>query len=608
MNKLFKPTQITAAIAVVLASPTVFANTSTVATLDPIVVTASRTAEKASKVPAATNVITSSQISQNPALNVSDVVQHDASVYVKQSGGIGQVPAISLRGTDPKHTLLLKDGARLNTQNELSPVYPGFLDTTDIERIEILKGPASVQYGSDAIGGVVQLVSKTPTKNGAFVTGLYGENDTYKVVAGADVVSHNGFYAQVRGQRLETDGTRIFENQLQQDKASYDQKGYAAKVGYDNQEDGVKFGASISQNEGVNIFSADYKTNNAPREFENRVISLDGQITGSQVDVNARFSNVQDKQNLPAYDSYYNTESKEFDINVKRKFTENANLLLGTTFNRSDFESNSITEGQQSVNSYGYYAQYQYNDHNLNTQIGVRAEDHDTFGTHVVGQSALRYHVTPSTSVYANIGSAFRAPTLNELYSQWGGNVDLQPEESVSYELGLEQKITQNLVANISAYRTNIDNLIVYVYNNNMYRNIAEATFTGGEVGLKWAKDDYFASAQYAFVETENKATGTYIAYRPRHSATFTAGFENEKMGLNTSVIARSKANTDTSTKVPGYATIDVNAFYNVHPNVKVFANIQNAANKEYKAVYHSPENWYVNGGRQTNLGVTFRY
>ncbi|MBU0384684.1 TonB-dependent receptor, partial [Acinetobacter baumannii] len=147
------------------------------------------------------------------ALNLSDILQKDASIYVKQNGGIGQLADLSLRGGQTGQTLLLKDGARLNSQNGFGPVNPEFINLTDVDQIEILKGPASVQYGSDAISGVINLISKKPTKSGINLTGIYGENNTYKSIINADYVDASGFYAQVGGQRLESDGTRILSIQ-----------------------------------------------------------------------------------------------------------------------------------------------------------------------------------------------------------------------------------------------------------------------------------------------------------------------------------------------------------------------------------------------------------
>jgi len=617
MPNLFQPTALVGAIAIAMGfSVSASAQDSINASLDTLVVTATRSEEKIKDVPARISVINQNAIEKNPALNLSDLIQQDPSVYVKQSGGMGQISEIGLRGTKAVHTLVLKDGARLNSQNELGPLYPAFLDTSDVQQIEILKGPASVQYGSDAIGGVVQLISKKPVKSGAELTGIYGENNTYKTIAKVDLVTDQGFYAQVGGQRLESDGTRIFESQDKSENASYDQKGYNAKVGY-FQENQIDASASISENKGTSIFSNDYITNTAPRNFVNRVINakVDYNILQNLI-LGAHFANVQDKQDVPSYFTQYNTENNQSDLNLKWKFTPNQNILLGATYNDANYKTSSIKNQDQSVNSTGYYLQHQFKNELFDTQVGLRVEDNELFGSHTVGQGAIRYHFLPNASVYANIGSAFRAPTLNELYSQWGGNENLEPEESISYELGFDYAITDNLATSFSVYRTNVDNLIVY--SDSMNQNVGEANFTGGEAGLKWKQDDLFLATEYAYVETENKATGLEIAYRPKQTLTFTAGLENAVYGLSTSVIARSHANASNSVnsvKVPGYATVDFNAYWNINPTVKVFTNIQNMGDVQYREAYkaasswdNSPEDWYINGGRFASAGVTFRY
>ena len=176
MPNLFQPTALVGAIAIAMGfSTSVSAQDSSNvvnASLETLVVTATRSEEKIKDVPARITVISKSEIEKNPALNLSDLIQRDPSVFVKQSGGIGQITEISIRGTRPNHTLILKDGARLNSQNHLAAIYPSFLDSSDLEQIEILKGPASVQYGTDAIGGVVQMITSTPTKNSGFITGI----------------------------------------------------------------------------------------------------------------------------------------------------------------------------------------------------------------------------------------------------------------------------------------------------------------------------------------------------------------------------------------------------------------------------------------------------
>lgn len=578
--------------------------------LDPVIVTASKTDGLLSQTPARVSVIGEREIRQNPVSNLAKVIEKDAGISLKQSGGIGQISEISTRGTNANHTLVLKDGARLNSQNHLAPLYPAFFDLSDVSQIEIVKGPASVQYGADAVGGVINMISKTPTQSGGFVTGVYGENKTYKVIVGGDLVADNGLYAQVRGQRLETDGTRILESQKESNKASYDQKGGSFKLGYNANT--LKTSVGISHNEGVNIFTNNYITNTSPREFENQVINANiAYDVMPDTVISARYAHISDKQNVPAYGSKYNTRAHEGDINVRWKLHQDHNILAGVAYNNAEFESNTIVNGLQEVESYGYYLQHQYNNGKFSTQAGVRMEDNDRFGTHTVGQLAGRYHLNPQTSIYANVGTAFRAPTLNEMYSQWGGNPNLDPEESLSYEVGIDHYVGNNFSIGLSAYRTEIDNLIAW--NNDKNNNVSEATFKGGELGVKWQNDNFYINANYARTKTENKATAREIAYRPKNSGTLAVGYDDGEYGVSVSTIARSKAATSNDASdvyVRGYATMDVNAHWQATPNVRLFTNIQNLWDRQHRLVYNtSPKaDWYVNGGRQANVGVTFSY
>jgi vitamin B12 transporter len=217
MSTIFQPTRLVGAIAIAMGfSSTTFAqdqSSDKTATLDTIVVTASRSEEKLKNVPARINIIEPKILEQSPIASLPQLLQTDASINMVQSGGYGQAASIFLRGGNSNQTLVLRDGVRLNSNTSGTASLP-FIDTTDIKQIEVLKGPASVLYGTDAISGVVQLISKTPEKTAAFVTGEIGENKTYKSVIGADL-AENGFYAQIRGQRLETDGTPVKDIKMQ---------------------------------------------------------------------------------------------------------------------------------------------------------------------------------------------------------------------------------------------------------------------------------------------------------------------------------------------------------------------------------------------------------
>ena len=626
MSNLFQPTALVGAIAIAMGfSTSVSAQDSSNvvnASLDTLVVTATRSEEKIKDVPARISIIEPQIVEQSPIAELPHLLMSDASIDMMQYGGYGQAASIFTRGTNSTHTLVLRDGVRLNTGSAGSASL-AFIDTTDIKQIEVLKGPASVLYGTDAIGGVVQLVSKTPEKTGAFVTGEIGEHSTYKSVIGADL-AENGIYAQIRGQRLESDGTQVTDfKDAQVNAGAYDQKGFSAKFGIEKEQ----YAASVdySENQGTSTYvdginDANWNLiglKNVSQDFKNEIINVKGRVNLSDnFALHARLSQFKDdlEQN-DSHDAIYNT-TKEAELYSKWQFSSTQNLLAGiaTKNIKSDVFSVSsfgIVDYDKTVESTGYFVQHQYQSEKLHTQLGVRIEDHKTFGTHTVGQAAARYQILPATSIYTNIGTAFRAPTNNDLYAlSWGGNPELKPEESISYEIGLDHQLTDHLTMGLSAYRNEVDDLITYVitdpitYEGRLY-NVKKATFTGGEFNLDWAKDELFTNISYAYAQPKDKETDQDLPRRSRQSLTLTSGLKNEVYGISASLSAKSRPKNST---ISGYATVDVNAFWNVNPNVKLFTNIQNIGDVEYKTTSYGSGYYYVNGGRLATAGVTFRY
>ena len=191
MSILFQPTALVGSIALALGfSSSVHATEQKIAktSLDTIVVTATRSEEKIENVPARISIIEPHILEQSPIAELPHLFIHDASINMTQYGGLGQPSSIFTRGTNSTHTLVMRDGVRLNN-GSVGSASLSFIDTTDIKQIEVLKGPASVLYGTDAIGGVIQLITKTPEKSGSFITGEIGEDNTYKSIVGADLVA-----------------------------------------------------------------------------------------------------------------------------------------------------------------------------------------------------------------------------------------------------------------------------------------------------------------------------------------------------------------------------------------------------------------------------------
>ncbi|MEZ2901918.1 TonB-dependent receptor plug domain-containing protein [Acinetobacter terrestris] len=622
MPTLFQPTALVGAIAIAMGFSTAVsankipAKTAVNSSLETLVVTATRSEEKIENVPARISIIKPKMLEQSPIAELPHLLMNDASIDMMQYGGYGQAASIFTRGTNSPHTLVLRDGVRLNTGSAGSASL-AFIDTTDIKQIEVLKGPASVLYGTDAIGGVVQLVSKTPEKTGAFITGEIGEHKTYKSVVGADL-AENGVYAQIRGQHLESEGTQVTDFKNSNAKTgAYDQEGFSAKFGIEQKQ----YAASIdySQNEGTSIytdgiFDPSYTQllalKNKSQDFKNEIMNLKGRVNlNDKISVNARVSQFKDELIQNDAPDYVENITKEAELYGKWQFTPHQNVMAGVSHRNTETDLLSVdwstVQYDKDVSSTGYFIQHQYQNNNLSTQAGLRVEDHETFGTHTVGQLAARYQILPSTSIYSNIGTAFRAPTNNDLYAVgWGANPDLKPEESISYEIGLDQHLTDHFKLGLSAYRNEVDNLISWKNSQNI--NVDKATLTGGELNLNWAKDELFLDVGYAYVQPKDKETDADLPRRARQSLTLTTGLQNEVYGISTSLSAKSKPKNGSG--VTGYATVDVNTYWNINPNVKLFANIQNIGDVEYKNASYGGNYFYVNGGRLASAGVTFKY
>ncbi|MQW92816.1 TonB-dependent receptor [Acinetobacter wanghuae] len=616
MSIQFQPTALVGAIALALGfTSSVHAAEQKIAkaSLDTIVVTAARSEQNIKDVPARISIIEPKIIEQSPIAQFSDLLRSEAAINVVQLGGYGQQTSIFMRGTDSDHTLVLRDGVRLN--NEASGATSlNFLDTTDIKQIEVLKGPASVLYGTNAIGGVVQIISKTPQKSAAFITAEVGEHNTYKSLIGADF-AENDLFAQVRGQRLESNGTKISDHQ-DAIASNYDQKGFSAKVGLEKAHYG--FSLDYSENEGTSVYQGfDWASDsyvNKAHTFENNITTLKAyaQLNPS-LRADARISQFKDR--LEQLKSFEITEytANEYELMFKQQLGSKQNVNVGVTHKDLETETNKpLSSFAQQLDTTGYYIQHQYQCDRLNTQIGYRLEDHDKYGSHEVGQAGVRYHFNPTFSVYSNIGTAFKAPTVNDLYYGSSSNPHLKPEESISYEIGFDQQLNNTWSFGASIYRTDINNLIDYAAVSPWnLDNISKARMQGAEAFMHWAQDDYFFKTSYHYVKATNEKTDTELLRRPRQTLSISAGLENAQYGLSATVIAKSKAKDwDTTQSTPGYATVDLHSYWNVNPNIKLFSNIQNVGDVNYKAAYDGSVDgvYYINGGRLASLGVTVKY
>jgi vitamin B12 transporter len=582
------------------------------------VVTASRLPQAINTVPASISVINEQQIKQSIVRDLPSLLSQDASLNVVQAGGLGKQSSIFTRGTNSNHTLVLLDGVSLNTA-DFGAAQIENVDLSDIQQIEILKGPAGVQYGAQALGGVVQLISAKPTKQRFFGTVEAGSHNLSKEVVGADLVQGD-IYLQLRGQKLDTNGDEIL--QKADGKSGYDNKGYSAKLGIEKEDAGVS--VQYRANQGTNeyqecIYNSSFACIGAHRtsnDFDTAQTNLKGYIKlATDLKINLQLSEYQQKTTY-SYGTYKNT-NRQADLNSEWKINTNQNLLTGVQFQTTDFDNNNVN--QNLPDNKAFYLQHQWSNVQFNTQAGVRVDDNDQWGNHTTFQLAGNWHINSASRLFVNVGTGFRAPTAYDLVKTsydpvtyaptTSVNTGIKPEKSLSTEMGAET-IWQQFTLRGSIYQNRINDLIQFDSSYNSI-NIAAARIQGLELGLGWKDPSgLFARADYANMQARDLTKDSNLPRRPRQTLTGSAGWQVANYGVSAEIIAKGQTiDADfAKSQIPGYITGNLRMYWQPTPNLRVFGNIENVTNKRQKIYYFAPDNAYLAPSLQATLGLTVNY
>lgn len=518
MKKLFF--MLVAGTLSVVGSMGVFAEEADV-TLKEIVVTATKTEKDPKDVTQTVTVITADEIKKSGATNAAEVVRKAVGVSMQEYGPRGSVGQVTVRGAGSAQVLVLLDGRRLNSARSggynLTDL-PVALD--DIERIELVRGPSSALYGADAVGGVVNIITKQPVKNESRITGAAGSHG-YDALSVNNSGRSGGLFYSLSAGRETSDGYRA--------NSDLAQRNIGGKLGYELGKD-----SSLSLN--VNYLgkeigvpgSLTWQTPFARQWTRDTVAGLE---------YKTRFSRELDMKVI----GYYNRETLRyidadpfFPASSKHKgVTDGADVQ----FNRLAGSWNTVTMGVEargdSVVSTdagthatrlmaGYFQDELSLGDSLIVVLGGRYDSHSVYGDQVNPRASARYLISGSGTVLrASAGRSFRAPTLNNLYwsDAWGniGNPDLRPETAKEYEAGLEQPLGKRASMKVTGFNRKVKDLIDWQeYAPFQYTpvNIGRATVKGieAETRIRLAEPLDWA-INYTYINPVNETTGNKIYY-----------------------------------------------------------------------------------------------
>lgn len=582
-----------------------------------IIVTPSRLEESAASKPISTEVLKAEDLKKVGVQSVADALKLSSSLDVVRSGGPGGNVAVFMRGMNSEHTLVLIDGMEVNDPSNTSRSFNfGDISLDNIERIEIVKGPQSLLYGSDALAGVINIITKSGTSGlktgGEFYFGSFNTIAESANLNGAD--NNIGYTLSVS--RLDTNGISAAESRDgNTEKDPYGRTSVSSKIdikdlNLTNSFHYIKSGSQIDNAGGIagddlnrkvsRDFFTDRATSTLPLSQDIKPILGVGYTHHKLTD-----NNPVDEIHSDSLESFYKGTILKGDVVVPYKITESALLTAGVDSetewaennysSQSSFGNISDTFSQKDASMTGVFGQAKVSPvKDLTLTGGARNDNHSKFGDQNTWRTGAEYAFSDlGLKVSSNLGTSFKAPSLFYLYSSYG-NQDLNPEESKGWDFGFEKTIKNYGTVSLTYFNNDVKNLIQFDPTTFVPSNIGDARMNG----LEFATTAELTSAvnltgKYTYTDTQDLDTGASLLRRAKNKGSLQVNYQaNDKLSLYTEVIVRDNSFDNdfatfpaTRNNLAGYGIVNLGAVYKLCDKVEVFSRIENLLDKQYQDV-----------------------
>ena len=587
------------AVAAASLSESAIAQTST----EPVVVTASRVTEPLGATLRDVSVIDGAALRESGVVDIADALRMLPGVELS-SNGPGATPSIFLRGANSNQTLVLVDGQRIGSS------YSGLtalqhINIGQIERIEVLRGPAASLYGADAVGGVIQIFTSHDRS-----------------------VSLRASMGEWKSQQLNLSaGLGNASNGLSVSLAQNASRGYnaivnAADYSYNPDRDGYRFntlqvGGNVELTKSLSLSATAFETRgnaqyDGDASFDNRIRSVVNNV-GATLDYRGvdgwkstlRVGSGTDKAEfVSAYPSRYSTQNQQLSWLNTLSLNTGFRLLGALEWRRESVEgTDALPVTSRRTQSLLLGADWALGDARANAT--ARLDDSHQFGRRSTANASFGYRLSPTLRGTVNIGTSFKAPTFNDLYYPGYANPNLKPEHGRSLDAGLLwSSVGSKLGATI--YQSRVTDLIVFVCDesyNCAPQNVANArlrglTLTGGTRIAGIAID-----ASLDLADAKNATTDMLLPRRAkrRGAIKFSGDVLNVNAGIEIAASGNRFDNASNSLALPGYAVVNVFASKEVIPGLRLGVRIENVTDRDYQLAYG-----YATGGRRAWLTLAY--
>ena len=601
------------------------------AVADQLIVTGARTPLSINALGSAVSVITRDDIERRQARYVADLLRTVPGFAVSQSGVAGSQTQVRVRGAEANHVLVLIDGARANDPATGDEFRWEFLSTANVERIEIVRGPQSAIWGSDALAGVVNIITRsdgpafdayvesgTRSSLNSGVSASLGD-ETWSIRLGADRLSTDGFNVSRTGdERDESDATTGSLN-IHLNPSDAVAISFAARTV-----------DAWSQYDGIDYFLTGLPTDSDfALDTRQNYVQLGTTLGDAKARLRHRFAaRYSDTENRNLADRVEDTNA----LSERLSLVYQADIDLGRNLLSLALEHESTTFEQRGPVGFGDPNQVRDQDVASITaeylgQLGdsvtwlasARYDEHEYFDDALTGRLSIAWSPSDATTLRANVGTGHKTPTFIEMFGYFPGqfrsNPQLQPEESTSFELGLEQALAAGIGVQLTAFRQDLDNEIDgFVFDAETFEFPAENLPGGGrregvEASLRWEMSDTLGvTASYAYVDSTSE--NIREIRRPRHSGSIDVDYDfldgrarvalvGDYGGTRTDTFFPPWPNPPETVTLANHWVVDFTARLQISPQLMLFGRASNLLDTEYEQVvgYRTP-------GRALYVGV----
>ncbi len=592
--------------------------------LETTVVTATRTPMLLSEAFESISVFTRRDIEKLQAVDIFDLLSRAPGVSFVRNGGRGSATALSIRGNQSDHSLFLIDGVRIGSAT-LGSATLSALSLSLVERVEIIRGPKSALYGADAIGGVVNIVTRTASADQPLsLEASYGSNETSEITAVAGFAS-DSVSVNVIANFFDTEGIDHTESTagVNGDDDAYRNNSFA--INYKQTfSDAVSLKLSYNSNDGENEYDSDcldstFFTPVACQIYsESKVDSLSALLGIEFNDVydmsiqlgrtNDESNNLADNVDLSSTfnGGDFNTTKSEVTWTNNVKLAANQILTVGADYQLDEVDGATAYTVDSRDNQAGFL-QLQSDWEQLNTIFGVRYDDNEQFGDATTLSALIGWEINDQYRAYVSYGEGFKAPTFNDLYFPNFGDPTFMPEESENIELGLKANL-EVLQFSVAVFRNEIENLIQFNSTTFLTDQTAQAEISGLEFSLDTAFLGLELSLNGSVIDPENKVNGQNLRRRAERSVSLDVDKRWADFGLGLTLRAESERFDDPANQVrlAGYSTTGIRASYQFSDQLAFEARVDNVFDRQYSTAIDFSLGRYRAIGREAF--VTVRY